>query len=61
MIGDFFTLPDLQSLYELVLGKKLYKTNFRAMVADKIRATGEKRKSMTSGKMSAEYVYNPIQ
>lgn len=58
MIGDFFTLPDLQSLYELVLGKKLYKTNFRAMVADKIQATGEKRKSMTSGKMSAEYVYD---
>ena len=57
MIGEKFTLPDLQALYELVLGKKMYKTNFRAMVAGKIRATGEKRKSLISGKMSSEYVY----
>ena len=57
MVGDTFTLPDLQALYELVLGKKLYKTNFRALVAPKIEATGEKIKSATSNKMSAEYRY----
>ena len=57
MIGEKFTLPDLQALYELVLGKKLYKTNFRAMVAPKIEATGEKIKSITSNKLSAEYYY----
>lgn len=57
MIGEKFTLPDLQAIYELVLGRKLYKTNFRALVAPKIEATGEKRKSVTSNKMSAEYRY----
>ena len=57
MVGETFTLPDLQALYELVLGKKLYKTNFRALVAPKIEATGEKIKSKTSNKMSAEYRY----
>lgn len=57
MAGDTFTLPDLQALYELVLGKKLYKTNFRAMVTPKIEATGSKIKSGTSNKMSAEYRY----
>ena len=57
MVGETFTLPDLQALYELVLGKKLYKTNFRAMVAPKIEATGGKIKSGVAGKMSAEYRY----
>ncbi|WP_024865972.1 NUDIX hydrolase [Butyrivibrio sp. FCS014] len=57
MVGETFTLPDLQALYELVLGKNLYKTNFRAMVAPKIEATGGKIKSRTKGKMSAEYRY----
>ena len=57
MVGDSFTLPDLQALYELVLGKKLYKTNFRALVAPKIEATGGKIKSATSNKLSAEYRY----
>ena len=57
MVGETFTLPDLQALYELVLGKALYKTNFRAMVAPGIEATGGKIKSRTKGKMSAEYRY----
>ncbi len=57
LIGDKFTLPDLQRLYELVLGKKLYKTNFRALVASKVRPTGQKRKSLSSRKMSLEYIY----
>ena len=57
MVGETFTLPDLQALYELVLGKNLYKTNFRAMVAPGIEATGGKIKSRTKGKMSAEYRY----
>ncbi len=57
MVGETFTLPDLQALYELVLGKTLYKTNFRALVAPKIEATGGKIKSATSNKLSAEYRY----
>ena len=57
MIGEKFTLPDLQALFDLVLGKKLYKTNFRAMIAPKVEATDEKMKSIISNKMSAEYIY----
>ncbi|MBO4457020.1 MAG: NUDIX hydrolase [Butyrivibrio sp.] len=57
MVPETFTLPDLQALYELILGKKLYKTNFRAMIAPKVEMTGEKIKSCTSNKMSAEYRY----
>ena len=57
MMGETFTLPDLQALYEMVLGKRFYKTNFRALVAPKIEATGSKIKSRTSNKMSAEYRY----
>lgn len=57
LTGPLFTLPDLQALYELVLCKKLYKTNFRAMIMEKIQPTGEKRKSASSGKLSAEYTY----
>lgn len=57
MAGDRFTLPDLQALYELVLCRRLYKTNFRALVAGRVEPTGGKRKSATSGRMSAEYVY----
>ncbi len=57
MVGDTFTLPDLQALYELVLGKSLYKTNFRAMVTPKIEPTGSKIKSRTKNKLSTEYRY----
>ena len=57
MAGETFTLPDLQALYELVLGRNLYKTNFRAMVSPKIEATGSKIKSRIKGKLSAEYRY----
>lgn len=31
-----FTLPQLQKIYEIVLGKKLYKKNFRDKVADMV-------------------------
>ena len=34
-----FTLPQLQAVYEILLGKPLYKANFRKKIADKIVAT----------------------
>ena len=40
-----FTLPELQKVYEILLGKKLYKANFRKKVADIISETDH----MTSG------------
>ncbi|MCR5196670.1 MAG: NUDIX hydrolase [Pseudobutyrivibrio sp.] len=51
-----FTLPDLQVIYELLLGHKLYKANFRIMVADRIEALGEKSKSIVGRRMSELYI-----
>ena len=36
-----FTLPQLQRIYEIILGEKLYKANFRKMIAPKVEETGE--------------------
>ena len=36
-----FTLPKLQRVYEILLGEKLYKANFRKMIAPKVEETGE--------------------
>lgn len=38
-----FTLPELQKLYETVLGKQLYKANFRKKISDYVEATGTKK------------------
>ena len=38
-----FTLPELQKLYETVLGKPLYKANFRKKISGYVEATGTKR------------------
>ena len=45
LVGEEFTLPELQSVYEILLGQKLYKANFRKKIADKIEET----EKMTSG------------
>ena len=45
LVGEEFTLPELQRVYEIILGQKLYKANFRKKIADKIIETGK----MTSG------------
>jgi 8-oxo-dGTP diphosphatase len=57
LVAKEFTLPDLQKVYETVLGRKLYKTNFREKVADKITPLNKKGMSVTGNKMSALYEY----
>lgn len=57
LMGERFTLPDLQRAYEIMLGHPLYKKNFRAKIKDKVVATGEKGKSITGNKMSSLYIY----
>lgn len=52
-----FTLPDLQRVYEIILGKELYKTNFRSGIAEKIEPLGKKGTSVVGGKMSQLYKY----
>ena len=52
-----FTLPDLQKVYEILLGKTLYKTNFRDKIQDKVVALDQKGVSVTGGKKSLLYRY----
>lgn len=55
-----FTLPDLQRVYELILGKEIYKTNFRDKIAAKVAETGEKGKSFSGHKLSQLYTYRAL-
>ena len=40
-VPEQFTLPQLQRVYEIILGEPLYKANFRKMIAPKVEETGE--------------------
>lgn len=57
LMGEKFTLPDLQRVYEIVLGHPLYKKNFRDKIKDKVDETGEEGKSIIGNKTSALYAY----
>lgn len=43
LMPEEFTLPELQKLYETVLGKRLYKSNFRKKIGEYVEATGTKK------------------
>lgn len=43
LAGEEFTLPELQKIYEIILGKKLYKTSFRSQMKKYIEPTGRKK------------------
>lgn len=45
LVPEEFTLPQLQKVFEIILGRKLYKANFRKRIAPKIIMTDK----MTSG------------
>ena len=53
LMPEEFTLPELQRLYELVLGKPLYKANFRTKIKAYLEPTG-KKKSQKGAKRSPE-------
>ena len=57
LTDEEFTLPELQRLYETVLGKKLYKTNFRNKIAPFVEATGRKRTNSGMGRTPELYRY----
>lgn len=40
-VPEDFTLPQLQKVYEILLGEELYKANFRKMISPKVEETGE--------------------
>lgn len=43
LMPEEFTLPALQRLYETVLGKRLYKANFRNKIKEFVEPTGKKK------------------
>ena len=56
LVDKEFTLPELQAVYEVILGRKLYRKSFRDMAERKIMETGNERQSKTkNGKRSKEY------
>ena len=57
LVPGSFTMPDLQRVYELILGKEVYKANFRDKIYEKVEETGEKGKSVTGNQMSQLYRY----
>ena len=59
LVPKRFTLPDLQRVYEIILGEKLYKVNFRKSIADRIEYCNEKGISITGGHSSNLYKYSP--
>lgn len=57
LVDELFTLPDLQRIYELILGKKLYKKNFNDKISEKLQATDTKIKSICGEKLATAYQY----
>lgn len=56
LVDETFTLPELQRVYEVVLGKPLYKKSFRDMIGSKVQETGNERASrFKGGRKSIEY------
>lgn len=57
LAGKTFTLPDLQRIYEIVLGHNLYKKNFRNKIKDKVIEIGTEGKSIRGNRLSTLYFY----
>lgn len=57
LVPKEFTMPDLQSVYENILGRELYKTNFKSKLVGKIEQLDKKGVSITGGKRSTLYKY----
>lgn len=57
LVPKEFTMPDLQKVYETILGRELYKTNFKAKLVGKIEQLNKKGVSITGNKSSTLYKY----
>ena len=57
LVPEKFTLPDLQKVYEVILGKPLYKANFREKIEGNVTELAEKGKTITTKRMSRLYEY----
>lgn len=59
MMGDYFTLGELQQVYEVILGRKLLDPAFRRIIADKVVKT-DKMKKGEGHRPSCLYRYKNI-
>lgn len=58
LLPRVFTLTDLRKVYEVILGKELYKTNFKRHVEAKLDSLNYKTTSLVkNGKLSQAYKY----
>ena len=57
LVPEEFALPDIQRIYELILGKEVYKKSFRDKMEAVTVDTGKKGKSVTGGKLSKLFRY----
>ena len=56
LVGKTFTLPEIQAVYETILGHPLYKKSFRDMINDRVSETGNvKTSKVKSGRKCKEY------
>ena len=57
LVPKEFTLPDLQKVYEIILGTDLYKANFRDKMASKIEALHYVAKPISGNRVANVYKY----
>lgn len=57
LVPDEFTLSDLQMVYEVVGGVKLYKKNFRDKIKNQVESLNKKGKSIVGNKSAELYRY----
>lgn len=55
LMNEEFTLTDLQRVYEIILGKPLFKTNFRNKIATKVEELDKKGQSIVGRKSARLY------
>lgn len=60
LVPEEFTLPDLQIVYEKILGKELYKTNFRDKIEPKVESIGKRQNPISSKKNALVYRYKGV-
>ncbi len=60
LMDSEFTLPELQKLYETVLGKSLYKANFRTGIKKYVEPVGRKKENSGLGRSPELYRYKGV-
>jgi ADP-ribose pyrophosphatase YjhB (NUDIX family) len=60
LVPEEFTLPDLQKVYEVILGKDLYKANFREKIESRVVKLNKASKPLTSKKPAQLYKYKGV-